>query len=246
MPRPKPWPAITTLGVVDEVLLVDNSTNAPDVAPIYADAVRSAGQRFDIWNLSQAGPLPKRYMQAYKALVWWTGSAYPGPLLPYENDLARFLDGGGRLFLSGMDLLDQAAGTTPFVRDYLHVDWDGSNRQNDTGTDYVTAVTTNTVTAGLGQIGLDVGALYGSDYSNQITPIAPAVPAFRDDKSEPDALTVEAGAYRVMFLAFPYEALTDAGKRNDLMARALDWFGLDRRFEIHLPILLNNPRPGPW
>ena len=45
---------------------------------------------------------------------------------PYEAELKAFLDGGGRLFMSGQDILDQAAGTTAFVHDYLHVDWDGS------------------------------------------------------------------------------------------------------------------------
>ena len=27
--------------------------------------------------------------------------------------------------MSGQDILDQAAGTTAFVHDYLHIDWDG-------------------------------------------------------------------------------------------------------------------------
>jgi hypothetical protein len=34
----------------------------------------------------------------------------------------------------------------------------------------------------------------------------PAAPAFTDDASSTDALTVPAGAYKVVFLAFPFEA----------------------------------------
>ncbi len=237
---------VTTLGVVDQVLLMDASTGDPNVQAQYADAVRAAGHRYDLWVAETAGPLPERYLAAHPLTVWWTGAAYPAPLIPYEPMLARYLDGGGRLFLSGMDLLDQAAGTTDFVRRYLHVDWDGSDRQNDIGTKSVTAVATNTVTAGLGELGLDVAALYDQDFSNQITPIAPAVAAFRDDKGQPNSLTVEAGAYRVMFLAWPFEALVGARPRDDLMARALGWFGLDRRFVIQLPLSLNRPRTSPW
>ena len=51
----------------------------------------------------------------------------------------RFLDGGGRLLMSGQDILDQAAGTTAFVHDYLHVDWDGTETQNDKATAGCTA-----------------------------------------------------------------------------------------------------------
>ena len=35
------------------------------------------------------------------------------------------------LSLSGQDIVDQSAGTTAFVHDYLHVNWDGSEVQND-------------------------------------------------------------------------------------------------------------------
>lgn len=70
--------------------------------------------------------------------------------MPYETGLKAYLDGGGHLFLSGQDILDQAAGTTPFVANYLHVTWDRSENQNDRPTAAVTGVTGNPVTNGLG------------------------------------------------------------------------------------------------
>ena len=72
--------------------------------------------------------------------MWFTGNAYPGPLLPYEDELKSFLDSGGHLFVSGQDILDQAAGTTDFVRNYLHITWDGSETQNDQATEQIHAV----------------------------------------------------------------------------------------------------------
>ena len=59
-------------------------------------------------------------MKAHKDIVWFTGQSYPDPLGPYEDNLAAFLDNGGRLFMSGQDILDQAAGTAPFLSTYLH------------------------------------------------------------------------------------------------------------------------------
>jgi hypothetical protein len=145
-----------------------------------------------------------------------------------------------------MDLLDQAAGTTDFVHDYLHVDWDGTDRQNDKGTKYVTGVLANPVTTGLGQLPVDVVSVYSNDFSNQITPLAPAIAAFTDDKSETDALTVTDGPYKVMFLAWPFEALTNAADRTEVMGRALTYFDVKPTYTIFLPILLKNPPTSPW
>ncbi|MFN8598053.1 MAG: hypothetical protein U0559_17955 [Anaerolineae bacterium] len=52
----------------------------------------------------------------------------------------------------------------------------------------------------------------------------------------PDALTVDTGTYKVMFLAFPFEALGTAGDRANLMKSALNWFGLNF-YRINLPIV---------
>src|SRR6185503_15843714 len=97
--------------------------------------------------------------------------------------------GGGRLFLNGQDLLDQAAGTTDFVHDYLHIDWDGSETQNDKATDHVTGVAGNPVTGSIGTIDIDHTVL-GAAFEDKITPIGPAEGAFTDDDGDFDALDV--------------------------------------------------------
>ena len=126
-----------------------------------------------MWDLSTNAKLPLNYLLAFKNVVWFTGNAYPGPITPYEEELTAFLNAHGRLFMSGQDILDQAAGTTAFVHDYLHIDWDGTEGQNDKATDSVTAVA-GTLTAGLGTVGLDHSVL-GAAFEDQITPIAPAI-----------------------------------------------------------------------
>ena len=88
--------------------------------------------------------------------------------------------------MSGQDILDQAAGTTAFVHDYLHIDWDGSEVQNDKPTDTVTGVTGNPVTDGIGTVPLDHSVLDGATFEDQITPIDPATAAFTDDSGATD------------------------------------------------------------
>jgi hypothetical protein len=204
-------------------LLVDNDGNGPDVQSYYTAALTAAGQAFDVWDLAANPALPLGYMKAHHNIVWFTGNSYPAPLGPYEAKLTAFLDGGGRLFMSGQDILDQSAGTTAFVHDYLHIAWDGSENQNDIGTAHVTSVAGNPVTDGIGTVPLDHGVLAAA-FEDQITPINGALPAFTDDAAAPDALSFS-GAYKVVFLAFPMEAYGTAGQKADLVSRVMTFFG---------------------
>lgn len=222
---------ITTIAVTVDTLLVDQDGNAPDVNSIYTAALTSAGVSFDTWDLNANPTLPAKYISAFKNVVWFTGTSFPGPITPYEAGLKAYLDGGGHLFLNGEDLLDQAAGTTPFVRDYLHVSWDGTERQNDRATATVTS-TSNPVTSGIGTVPLDFSVL-GPPFMDQITPISPATAAFVDDGSstqrpatgpQPDALTFS-GTYKVVFLAFPFEEYGTAAQKKDLVMRVMTFFG---------------------
>jgi uncharacterized repeat protein (TIGR01451 family) len=226
--------AIETIAVTRQVLIVDEDGGAPNVQSFYTTAVSNTGYAYNYWDLTaQLGALPLNYLKAHKAVVWFTGASYPGPLLPYEAKLAAFLDGGGRLFMSGQDILDQAAGTTAFVHDYLHIDWDGTEIQNDTGVLTVTAVITSPAVGGLGAYPMNYAIFGGTDYSDQITPIAPALPAFRDDLGETNGLSVDTGTYRVIFLAWPFEAMGTAADRAAVMGRSLAYL----LAQIYLPVV---------
>jgi uncharacterized repeat protein (TIGR01451 family) len=223
---------IITIAVTVDTLLVDEDGNAPDVNSYYTTALTAAGVSFDLWDLNANPTLPAKYISAFKNVVWFTGNSYPGPIMAYEKGLKAYLDGGGHLFLNGQDLLDQAAGTTPFVRDYLHVSWDGTERQNDRVTASVTS-TSNPVTSGIGTVPLDFSVLGGAPFMDQITPNGTATAAFVDDGSstqppatgpQPDALTYS-GTYKVVFLAFPFEEYGTAAQKVDLVKRVMTFFG---------------------
>jgi hypothetical protein len=214
---------VKTIAVAVDTLLVDEDTNVPvDSQPSYKDALTGAGATFSTWDLAKDADLPQTYLKAFKNVVWFTGNSYPGPLLPYESELTSFLDGGGRLLLSGQDILDQAAGTTPFVHDYLHVAWDGSEAQNDKGTATVTGVTAS-LADGVGAVPLHHEVLQ-AEYEDQVTPTAGASGIFTDESGKTDALSY-AGTYKVVFLAFPFEAYGSAAQKADLMKRVLGFFG---------------------
>lgn len=214
--------SISTTAVTVDTLLVDGDGNAPDVQGPYAAALTANGIDFGTWDLNTNATLPVGLLQAYTNVVWFTGNTYPGPILPYERDLTAFLDGGGRLFINGQDLLDQAAGTTDFVYNYLHIDWDDAT-QNDKATANVTGITGNAVTDGIATVAIDHSVL-GAVYEDRITPIGPAEGAFTDDSGAFDALNVSVDGYKVVFLAFPFEAYGSTADKTDLMGRVFAFF----------------------
>ncbi len=214
---------VTTLPVTKDTLLVDGDGNIPNVQPAYTTALTSAGVQFDTWDLATSSQLPQGYLLAHKNVVWFTGNTYPGPITPYEGQLTAYLDGGGRLLVSGQDILDQAAGTTAFVHDYLHITWDGSETQNDKATANVHGVAGSPVTDGIVSVPLDHSVL-GAAFEDRITPNGTAQPAFTDDAAQPDALSF-AGSYKVVFLAFPMESYGTAADKSDLVGRVMTFFG---------------------
>lgn len=214
----------TSIAVAISTLLVDGDGNGPDVHGIYASALTANGRQFATWDLATSPYLPTGYLAAHDTVVWETGNSYPAPIAPYESALTVFLQNGGRLMMSGQDILDQSAGTTSFVRNYLHINWDGSDNQNDKATDTVTGVPGNPVGGGLGPVPLDHSVL-NANYEDEITPLAPATPAFTDDSNAPDALTVATDGYKVAFLAFPFEAYGTSTNQNTLMGNVLGYFG---------------------
>jgi uncharacterized repeat protein (TIGR01451 family) len=216
--------SITTTAVTAATLVVDGDGNAPDVQSAYTTALTDAGIPFGTWDLAAHPTLGVGLLAAYRNVVWFTGNAYPGPIEPYEAALASFLDGGGRLFMSGQDILDQAAGTTAFVHDYLHISWDGSETQNDRFTATVTGISGNAVTNGIGTIAIDHTVL-GAAFEDRITPNGTATAAFTDDTAAADALNVDTGTYKVVFLAFPFEAYGTAADKAALMTRVVAYFG---------------------
>ena len=128
--------SIGTIAIVGgDTLLVDNDDNAPNVQAIYKTALDANGISYLTWDLEgRQGPGAQLHEVLQDRRV------VHGQQLPGSDDAVRarpegLLDNGGRLFVSGQDILDQAAGTTPFVHDYLHITWDGTETQNDKATD---------------------------------------------------------------------------------------------------------------
>lgn len=219
--------SITTIAVAVDTLVVDDDSFVPassknvDVRSFYTTALTANGISFSVWDLGTDKNLPLNYLKSFKNVVWFTGNSYPSPITLYEPKLKAFLDNGGRLFMSGQDLLDQAGGTTAFVHDYLHITWDDAT-MNDIASKNVAGVA-GTITAGVGTVPLD-STLLANTFMDEILPNGTATAIFTDDAGKPDGLSFS-GTYKVVFLAFPFEEYGTAAQRADLISRVFAFFG---------------------
>jgi hypothetical protein len=225
---------VTAIAVTKHVLLVDDDGNAPDVQSYYTDALDANGVNYGVWDLAAHDELmPQGLLNAYDTVYWTTGAQWPEPLTKYGDVLSNYLDNGNNLFLSGQDLLDQAGGTTDFVHDYLHVDWDGSDDQNDLKSDKVFGID-GTVIGDPFTAGVPLVEPAGYDhFEDEVTPIDGAVAQFNDhpiDGSDPGADAVAVGPdaggtnYKVVFLAFPFEAFGTDANRAEMVQQTQDYF----------------------
>ena len=124
--------------------------------------------------------------------------------------------------MAGHDILDQAAGTTAFVHDYLHITWDGTEAQNDKPTAAVHGIA-GTLTNGIVAVPIDHSVL-GAAFEDRITPNGTATGIFTDDSAATDALSYS-GTYKVVFLGWGLESYGTATQKADLMNRTFGFFG---------------------
>ena len=242
-----------TIAVTMTVLLVDNDGSSPNVQSHYQSALTASGNAFDYWNLSAASQgtgLAQNYMNAHGCIVWFTGASYPAPIANYETRLATYLQQGGKgLVMSGMDLLDQAAGTSQFVKDYLFTNWDGTERQNDIASTSYTAVPTNSVFGGMTGVytnNMDLIFGPGNHYEDQVDPIGPGQPAWRDSNGAVNGLTgisttVMGKNFKVAFVAFPVETFGSAADKAEWMRNAVAFACPAAVRMAFLPIVYRDP-----
>ncbi len=231
----------TTLDVAlmaAQVLIVDD--DAGDAYEVYyQQAAAAAGRSY----LTVTTPPTAAQMAPFESVVWLTGDDYSTTLTTTDqSELAAYLDAGGRLFMSGQDI-GYDINTAPFYADYLHAHF----VQDDVKLGGVFGIGASPVGTGFAFNIKGGSGANNQVYPSEIDPVGIAQPAFVYDPSVPKAsgtlykmgagevgangitssgtagLTVDAGAYKLVYFAFGFEAIADVTTRGDVMSRVLDW-----------------------
>jgi uncharacterized repeat protein (TIGR01451 family) len=215
------------------ILLVDDH-RWYDTSDRYRSALEARGLPYDLWRNPQS-PTPDygsptlERLQRYPVVVWFTAYDWYNTLTPTEEArLAAYLDGGGRLLLSGQDYL-YTTGFTPFARDYL-----GALQYTE---DFAVTQTVGAVGHPVGQGRAAMDLVYPfRNFSDALRPGPAAQAAFWGQHGQPVALTLAVAPWKTAFYAFALEAL-NPGDLAEVLGDTVGWLSPlgDSALAVDLP-----------
>jgi hypothetical protein len=186
----------------------------------YTVALSGAGYSYDYWDVNAQGSPSLEELNTRMLVIWYTSQERFLTLTGQdERNLRDYLNGGGKLFFSSMDYFVERFDW--FAMDYLHVD----GFTGDVWSSSETGVAGDPVSDGMD---LTMNYPY-TNYSDDITPGTGAAPVFINSTDNPGALRypgVGTAPYKVVYFAFPFEAIDNAISPNDrttVMDRVMQW-----------------------
>lgn len=228
------------------VLLVDDD-GGESFEDYHSDAIAAAGTTYGIWPTGSAD-VTAAALANFPIVVWEIGLFYPTLTATDRAALGTYLDGGGRLFITGQDLgweMDDLGGTAlAWYHQYLHANFmsDDTNRNNVAGVagDPIGNGITLSLTGGDGAS--------NNIYPDRIDPLDTSATTILNYTGSPlysAALKVDTPAYRVVYLGFGFEAISTQANRRLLMQRVLAWLQPPAAVESDQPLAGLNLRVFP-
>ncbi|RLE21429.1 MAG: hypothetical protein DRJ50_09230 [Actinobacteria bacterium] len=215
-----------------DVLIVDDDGSAT-YENYLKDALNGTGYTYGIWDRLTVGPTTSA-LNNFPAIVWSAGLHYPTLDAGDRAAIGAYLDGGGRLFITGQDigweLEDQGGTAYQWYRNYLHANFIADDTNNYT----LDGVPGDPVSDGIDLVIQGGDGANNSEYPDDIDPAdATASVIWSYDANRNGAIRAYTGTYKVVYLAFGFEAIDNALDRQDVMQSSIDW-------------LLAPPVPAGW
>jgi hypothetical protein len=207
-----------TVGTNATILLVDDDMGSW-TEEFFTEALDSCGLSYALWKVDSLGTPGSGDLEQHDIVVWTTGDAGQTLSGTEEDNLMWYLNTGGKLFLSSQGYLDEKSVGDSFPTYYLHtLEWDLS-----VGTNEVEGMPYDPITDGM-YISLVYPFANGAD---SIRVDSAACPIFVDPTMGGfTALRypVEGPSYyKVVFFAFPFDAVDPVDTRVGLMDSVVKW-----------------------
>ena len=228
-----PVTAITNTGV--DVLIIDDD-GGQEYETYYQTALDSAGKSYGTLE-SATTVIDAEKLTPFSAVVWFTGQATPVLTSEDREAISGYLDGGGRLFISGQDIASALCDSASGESNPSTVEWFENTFAAAYEGEYGGALAVEGIAGSSISDGLTMNIAGGDGAGNQIAPdivesifgaTVFAYPVFRyaDLPGGPGmaAFTISTGIYRAVFFAFGFEAIDNAADRGLLMERIMEYF----------------------
>ena len=229
-----------------QVLIVDDD-GAQTYESLYAGALTAAGLTYGIWPVS-CGQVTAADLAEFDAAIWELGLQYPTLAEADRAAVAGYLDGGGKLFITGQELgweMDDEGGEAlAWYNTYMHVNFvnDDANR------DALNGVTGDPISDGM-TLALTASLNPSPDEISPRDAFTTTIFTYTGTVYS-GGVRVDTGVYRLVYLGFGYEAITTQENRDLLLARAMEWLGLTsasapEELSPSLPWVRACPNPAP-
>jgi len=241
---------VTTADVevdVGDILLVNDDPNG-DYTNHFTDVLETLNVTYHHWFTTERGAAPAERAATetgFPIIVWYTGDETVNSISAAEEDsLMAFLDAGGRLFLTGQNIVENLSTSSTLLMNYLQVSHGGNSTQI-----LVSAVAGNSVTSGEGLFGISGAGGADNQISTDIlVPSGIAAEAIIYGLSGTDvaAVTVDDGNSKIFLTGFGFEGIV-SGNSNltsplQLMFRTLTWFGVSGLISVEDEIASSLPK----
>ena len=186
------------------------------------------GQNYDTYYTTALTQLGKPYhrittppnlatLAQYDGVIWLTGVS--GTLSDADQiTLTHYLNGGGRLFLSGQDI-GLNIGSGSFYHDYLHSQF----QTDDTG---IFTLTGQSFLSGLDVVIKGAGGANNQFYPDGIAAQPDGTPIYQYAGSPLLGGVAYSGTYRTVNFSFGFEAINSGSQRNAVMSATLNYLGV--------------------
>lgn len=222
------------LGINPSILLVDDDdVGFNDVEDFYLDAFDQLGVAPEYHDHAISGSPDFAKMKNYATVVWLCEWAEPALDATDRAELAKFLEAGGNLFISGQDIgwglcdstgvqneFDFSSGASKiFYETYLHARY----LKDDSDFSSLTGVAGDPISDGLKFEIFQPGRGPHEQFPSEIMPLGSAQSIFNYPNGGSGAVRF-AGDYRIVHFAFGgYEAIVETPVREAVMQRTLNW-----------------------
>ncbi len=217
-----------TIGRTQFLIIDDDGSDQFSYHEYYTAVLETLQVPYDLHDIETVGLPTPATLAEYPCAIWYTGDHRDNTMTPARIALMQgFLDGGGKLLLTGQDIVQHIDGLPDpsFLTDYLHVAYGGEGVYP-----IMDGVAGDPITDGLVVPCNSTGGAANQTSLDIVQPLAGAETIFTYYLSTDQAGIRYDGAYRLVVLGFGMEGIADLmvggewNSRRDLMERIWLWW----------------------
>ncbi len=217
-----------TLGISPQVLFVADFTKSNggkfDFSSLYTEDFRAKRISYDYLH-TQTSEVTFEKLQKYNVVIWACEMAIPALTEKDREALKKYLDNGGKLFISGQDIGYELNAIEEFIDVEFYNNYLRANLiADDANQAKINGITGDPISDGLSSYFSQPNRSSLLQFPDRISETNGSVPIFKYSDGGVGAIRYR-GEYDLVYFAFGgYEAIIEDEVRIEVLQRIMNWF----------------------